>query len=117
MDFFNDIFHNLALLEFYFLNMIYILLYIDFYIVNIFPKFKHFNPSFDASHQISYLSSCWWRHSDAVRLSRSGSRKKTGVCTFATGGGGDSDTCYQDYVVTWQLRLRLLSIQALICFE
>ena len=29
MDFFNDIFHNLALLEFYFLNVIYILLYID----------------------------------------------------------------------------------------
>ena len=31
MDFFNDIFHNLALLEFYFLNIIYILLYIDLY--------------------------------------------------------------------------------------
>ena len=30
MDFFYDIFHNLALLEFYFLNIIYILLYIDY---------------------------------------------------------------------------------------
>ena len=29
-----------------------------------------------------------------------------------------SDTCHQDYVVTWELqrRRRLLSIQALICF-
>ena len=42
--------------------------------------------------------------------------EKAGACTFATGGGGDSDTCHQDYVVTWQRRLRLLSIQALICF-
>ena len=41
---------------------------------------------------------------------------KTGACTFTTGGGGNSDTCHQDYVVTWQRRLRLLSIQALICF-
>ena len=41
---------------------------------------------------------------------------KTGACTFATGGGGDSDTYHQDYVVTWQRRLRLLSIQVLICF-
>ena len=41
---------------------------------------------------------------------------KNGAWTFATGVGGDSDTCYQDYVVTWQRRLRLLSIQALICF-
>ena len=36
--------------------------------------------------------------------------------TFATGGGGDSDTCHQDYVVTWQRRRRFLSFQALICF-
>ena len=43
--------------------------------------------------------------------------KKTGACTFATGGGGDSNTCHQDYVVPWQHRLRLLSIQALICFQ
>ena len=40
MDFFNDIFHNFALLEFYFLDMIYILLYIDF-ILSIF--FQHSN--------------------------------------------------------------------------
>ena len=46
MDFFNDIFHNLALLEFYFLNIIYILLYIDFILSIFFPTFKHFNPSF-----------------------------------------------------------------------
>ena len=59
MDFFNDIFHNLALLEFYFLNIIYILLYIDF-ILSIF--FQHSNIltraeplTIDASHQISYL--------------------------------------------------------------
>ena len=30
MDFFNDIFHDLALLESYFLNIIYILLCIEF---------------------------------------------------------------------------------------
>ena len=35
--------------------------------------------------------------------------QKTGACTFATGGGGDSDTCHQDYVVTWQRLLQLLS--------
>ena len=42
--------------------------------------------------------------------------QKTGAWTFATGGGGDNDTCHQDYMVTWQRRRRLLSIQALICF-
>ena len=42
--------------------------------------------------------------------------KKTAACTFDTGGGGNSDTCHQYYVVTWQRRLRLLLIQALICF-
>ena len=42
--------------------------------------------------------------------------QKTGVCTFATRGGGGSYTCHQDYVVTWQRRLWLLSIQVLICF-
>ena len=47
MDFFNDIFHNLALLEFYFLNIIYILLYIDF-ILSIF--FHHSNILTRASH-------------------------------------------------------------------
>ena len=47
MDFFNDIFHNLALLEFYFLNIIYILLYIDF-ILSIF--FQHSNILTRASH-------------------------------------------------------------------
>ena len=47
MDFFNDIFHNLALLEFYFLKMIYILLYIDF-ILSIF--FQHSNILTRASH-------------------------------------------------------------------
>ena len=35
---------------------------------------------------------------------------------FATGGGGDSNTCHRDNVVTWQRRLRLLSIQTLNCF-
>ena len=47
MDFFNDIFHNFALLEFYFLNMIYILLYIDF-ILSIF--FQYSNILTRASH-------------------------------------------------------------------
>ena len=47
MDFFNDIFHNLALLEFYFLNIISILLYIDF-ILSIF--FQHSNILTRASH-------------------------------------------------------------------
>ena len=47
MDFFNDIFHNLALLEFYLLNIIYILLYIDF-ILSIF--FQHSNILTRASH-------------------------------------------------------------------
>ena len=47
MDFFNDIFHNLALLEFYFLNIIYILLYIDC-ILSIF--FQHSNILTRASH-------------------------------------------------------------------
>ena len=43
----NDIFHNLALLEFYFLNIIYILLYIDF-ILSVF--FQHSNILTRASH-------------------------------------------------------------------
>ena len=47
MDFFNDIFHNLALLEFYFLNIIYILLYIES-ILSIF--FQHSNILTRASH-------------------------------------------------------------------
>ena len=47
MDFFNDIFHNLALLEFYFLNIIYILLYIEF-ILSTF--FRHSNILTRASH-------------------------------------------------------------------
>ena len=57
MDFFNDIFHNLAVLEFYFLNVIYIILYIDF-ILSIFSNIQTFLPellTIDASHQISYL--------------------------------------------------------------
>ena len=45
-----------------------------------------------------------WRRSGAVRLTRSASHKKTGAWTFATGGGGDSDTRHQDYMVTWQRR-------------
>ena len=57
MDFFNDSFHNLTLLEFYILNIIYILLYIDF-ILSIFSNIQTFSPellTIDASHQISYL--------------------------------------------------------------
>ena len=41
MDFFNDSFHNLTLLEFYILNIIYILLYIDF-ILSIFSNIQTF---------------------------------------------------------------------------
>ena len=47
MDFFNDIFHNLALIEFYFLNIIYILIYTGF-ILSIF--FQHSNILTRASH-------------------------------------------------------------------
>ena len=61
MDFFNDIFHNLALLEFYFLNIIYILLYIDF-ILSIF--FQHSNILTRASHHWCLASNIvlviWW---------------------------------------------------------
>ena len=70
MDFFNDIFHNLALLEFYFLNIIYILLYIDF-ILSIFVQ--HSNILTRASHHWCLASNIvlvivfdvtdpWWRH-------------------------------------------------------
>ena len=45
-DFFNGIFYNLALHEFYFLNMINILLYIDLILSIFCPTFKYFNPSF-----------------------------------------------------------------------
>ena len=47
LDFFNDIFHNIALLEFYFLNIIYILLHKDF-MLSIF--FQHSNIITRASH-------------------------------------------------------------------
>ena len=62
MDFFNDIFHNLALLEFYFLNIIYISLYIDF-ILSIF--FQHSNILTRASHHWCLASNivlvcCLW---------------------------------------------------------
>ena len=63
MDFFNDIFHNLALLEFYFLNIIYILLYIDF-LLSIF--FQHSNILTRASHHWCLASNivlvCAWIH-------------------------------------------------------
>ena len=67
-------------------------------------------------HMIDVVVVERWRHSDAVRLTHSASREKTGACTFTTVDGGDSDTCHQDYEVTWQRRLRMLSIQASICF-
>ena len=61
MDFFNDMFHNLAFLEFYFLDIIYILLYIDF-ILSIF--FQHSNILTRASHHWCLASNivlvlCW----------------------------------------------------------
>ena len=40
-----------------------------------------------------------WRRSGVVRVTRSASRKRTGAWTFATGGGGNSNTYHQDYVV------------------
>ena len=43
--------------------------------------------------------------------------RETGTRIFATGGGGDCDTCHQDNVMTCQQRLRLLSIQTLNCFN
>ena len=52
-----------------------------------------------------------WRSS----ISHSQSLAKNSTRIFATGGGGDSDTRHRDNVVTWQRRLRLLSIQTLNC--
>ena len=49
-------------------------------------------------------------------ISHTQSPAKTSMRIFATGGGGDSDTCHRDNVVTWQRRLRLLLIQNLNCF-
>ena len=76
MDFFNDIFHNLALLEFYFLNIIYILLYIDF-ILSIF--FQHSKILTRASHHWCLASNIvlvhdWFRDST--------SRRQGGVYAF-----------------------------------
>ena len=59
MDFFNDIFHNLALLEFYFLNIILHFTLHRLYIVNIFPTFKHFNPSFSPLMPRIKYRTCW----------------------------------------------------------
>ena len=53
-----------------------------------------------------------WRSS----ISHAQSPAKTSTRIFVTRGGGDCDTCHQDHVVTWQRRLRLLSIQTLNCF-
>ena len=53
-----------------------------------------------------------WRSS----ISHARSPAKTITRIFLTGGGGHCDTCHQDNVVTWQRRLRLLSIQTLNCF-
>ena len=49
-------------------------------------------------------------------ISHAQSPAKTGTRIFATGGGGDCDTCHQDNAVTWQRRLQLLSIKTLNCF-
>ena len=53
-----------------------------------------------------------WRYS----ISHAQSPAKTITRIFATGGGGDSDTCHRDNVATWQRRLWLLSIHTLNCF-
>ena len=66
MDFFNDIFHNLALLEFYFLNIIYILLYIEF-ILSIF--FQHSNILTRASHHWCLASNIVLVHSHDANIS------------------------------------------------
>ena len=50
-----------------------------------------------------------WRSS----ISHAQSPAKTSTRIFVTGDGGDCDTCHQDNLVTWQRRLRLLSIQTL----
>ena len=57
-----------------------------------------------------------WTRSGAVRFHTPSRPQKLARALFATGGGGDSDTCHRDNVVTWQRRLRLLSIQNLNCF-
>ena len=70
MDFFNDIFHNLALLEFYFLNIIYILLYIDF-ILSIF--FQHSNILTRASHH-------WCLASNIVLVTQWSRDRESAIC-------------------------------------
>ena len=49
------------------------------------------------------------RRSGAVRFHTSSLPQKLARAFSRPGGGGDSDTCHRDNVVTWQRRLRLLS--------
>ena len=88
MDFFNEIFHNLALLEFYFLNIIYILLYIDF-ILSIF--FQHSNILTRASHHWCLASNIVLVTSDEVQMRPVGE-----VMTWRAGYTTDSG------VVDWE---------------
>ena len=62
------------------------------------------------------MTPLWCSSINTLCFPQKNKQTKTGACTFATGVGGDSDTCQQDYVVTWQRQVRLLSIQGLICF-
>ena len=56
------------------------------------------NFSFKTYHMIDDVVVKWWRHSGAVQLTRSDSRKKTGACTFATGVGRQR-YLHHEYVV------------------
>ena len=56
-----------------------------------------------------------WRRSGADRLHTPSLPQKSGTRIFVT--GGDCDTCHHDNAVTWQRRMRLLSIQTLNCLS
>ena len=57
-----------------------------------------------------------WRRSGVVRFHTLSHPQKLSRAFSRPGDGGDSDTCHRDNVVTWQRRLRLLSIHTLNCF-
>ena len=98
MDFFNDIFHNLALLEFYFLNIIYILLYIDF-ILSIF--FQHSNILTRASHH-------WCLASNIVLVFVMGSRYSDRLYLYWNGSLDSDNNRHTEHVLgrVWHMPLK-----------
>ena len=57
-----------------------------------------------------------WRRSGLIRFHRLSLPQKLSRAFSRPGGGGDSDICHRDNVVTWQRKLRLLSTHTLNCF-